>query len=77
MRDARDMKKHGQSCGVPLKLGRGDCGLVLSSHGRKEGSCKSKNEAEKGKSCRTEGGLLLLLTSAEKNEGRGLELENI
>ena len=72
------MGKDGRRCGVPLlKKGRGHWELVLSSHDRKGGTYKRMHGGGKGKSCRREGGLLLLLIFAEESDGRGLELESI
>ena len=45
--------------GAPLKKGRGNSGLVLSSHGRVGGSCKTMNRAGKEKFCREEADLIL------------------
>ena len=67
MWNARERRKYGRRCGFLFhKKGRGDLMLVLSSHENNGGSSKMINGAEKGKSYRSEGGLLLLLLSAEK-----------
>ena len=43
--------------GTPLlKKGRGDSGLVISSHDRKGASCKWMNGTREGNSCRVEVG---------------------
>ena len=74
MSDARNMRKDGRRYWASLlKKGRGDCGLVLSSHGRKGGGCKWMNGAAKEKSCRGEGGFLPSLIFAKKMfKGQGL-----
>ena len=69
-------KMDGSVHGVLLhEKGRRDKGLVLPSHDRNGGGFRRMNGAGRGKSCRSEGGLLLLLLTAEKKtEGHGLEL---
>ena len=75
MWDLRDMKKNRRYESPLLKKGRGEWGLVLSSHDRKAGSCKSMNGAGKGKSYRGGDLLLLLLFAEKKSDGRGFKVK--
>lgn len=56
----------------------GGVGLVVFSDDRNGGSYRRMNKEGKGKSCRDEGGLLLLPPFVEKKfEGKDLKLERI
>ena len=61
---------------ILLHKGRGEgLEIVLLSYDRNGGSYKTMNGAGKGKSCRDEGGLFLLLIFAEKtSEEHGYDL---
>ena len=77
--DAKERRKYGRNCGVLLhRKDRGARGSVLSSDDKNGESCKRMNGIGKGKSCKGEGYLLLLLLFVEKqSEGHGYELEEI
>ena len=74
------MRKDERMCGFPPhKKGRGDWGLVLSSHCWNGGSYRRMAGVKKGKYCRGgERGLLLQSLFAEKqSDGHDLQLEMI